>query len=1658
MIGMQDESEPENVDSSAQNVGVETPVELITATNGSVVDDAQNNVSNVQTGASNNLETTNISAGTMKNEQSCGFQMEKPKLPKFSGDVREYVIFRADFKHTIESRYSKRDAITLLRTCLKDKPLELIQGIGSDYDAAWQYLDSIYGDVRHVSDTITQDIAQFKALQEEEDARFCDLVHLVKRSYNTLKEVGVPSDMDNSHMLSVIERKMCPSDRKIWSRDLEKEGKPATLSGLMEWMTVEMKSRMRATASIRSAGSSRRNVNHFGYEKDKKERHKCWLCNDSTHWPDQCTKLGSMNVDERINLAKSNRVCFSCLKRAGREHKQANCKRRRQCTKTENGVQCTYYHHPLLHKSNAVNIGVASLHENEEAMLPVTSADIFGSNNLRKRGNVLFDSGAQISLIRQETADSLGLRGKETSVTITKVGGQEEEINTKVYNVPISAIDDRRTYSVKAIGIPVISNESSSIDTEKIMEQLGLSGERIRRKKGPIDLLIGIDHAQLHTGPTKQKHHIVARKSPLGWVLFGNKSGTATLAAGVSTRVLHVKYTAPVDISEFWKTESMGVLVKPCVCEADKLSQVEREEKILIENSALKIGNQWMIPYHWKKDPRSLPDNRNQALKRLESTERRLSSNPEQARAYQKQMVEMEEMKFSRKLSKEEIKKYEGPVHYISHHAVIRPEKKSTPVRIVFNSSATYQGSRLNDYWKKGPDLLNSLFGVVLRFREREVAVSGDISKMYHRVRIPLEDQHVHRYFWRDLETERDPDTYVKTVLTFGDKPAPAMAQIALQKTAEENQELYPEAAKAIKVNSYMDDLCDSLDTVKQAQRQTEDIDKILETGGFRVKEWISNKTLNEGDSKQEMAIKMLEGDGKEKVLGLEWKPKADKFSFKVKVDLSNIKNEEDQLKLVRPLLTKRTILSRIARIYDPIGFAAAFLIRAKIGIQELWLMGQNWDQELPEEIRKKWSEFFKELEHLNAVEFPRCLTPLTAIGAPVLCIFADASRKAFGACAYIRWQIDNGNFESRFIAAKSRVAPLKELTIPRLELQSAVLASRLGKSILEESRLEFERVIYFTDSQIVLAWVRSHARNYKPFVSSRVGEIQSNSDPAEWRHINGDLNVADDVSRGVAVSELNGRWEHGPAFLQLPENQWPEEVPNADEEQSEINAEQRKIKAVLNLASTKAEEVMNIKKFSSWRRLIRVTAYVKRCIPKRRKQELGILPNERSLSAQELQASELFWIKEAQKCLAHRVAKGEFKSLTPFRDGNDVMRVGGRVSNADLSYDTKHPALLPSSHWISLLIVRHAHQFGHNGVAATTAKTRRKYWIVKASDLAKSVKFKCVFCKRMAQNLETQFMANLPDIRLAPFTPPFHHTACDYFGPIVVKVGRNKTAKHYGVLFTCLNTRAVHLELATDCSTMEFLQVLRRFFAIRGTPAVMISDNGTQFVGAEKELKEMVKGWKLAELREFCAEKGMKWRFTTPKAPHHNGCAEALVKTCKKALQKVIGNQVLSPFELYTYLLEVANLVNSRPIGRVPNDPDDGKYISPNDILLGRSTSDVPQGPFRETKNPRHRVEFVQKLVDSFWRKWSRDVFPSLVLRKKWHTKRRDVKVNDVVTYVDENAVRGKWTIGRIIKTFPGQDGKTRNVKIKTLCGQYVRPVTKIVVIVPVDEDKKEE
>ena len=438
--------------------------------------------------------------------------------------------------------------------------------------------------------------------------------------------------------------------------------------------------------------------------------------------------------------------------------------------------------------------------------------------------NVLLDSGAKTSLIRLSLVEEMNLKGKDVTVIIGKVGGDEEQLKTKLFRIRVKSLERNSVHTVIAVGIPCISEDISEIKLRDVAKRLGLSKAKLHRGCGPVDILVRIDHPVLHTRETKEAQNLVARNSPLGWVIFGISPGSESQV----NKVYHVKFSSPVDITDFWKTESMGVDEKPCACEAGKLSQIKREEAKIIEDSREKVGGQWLIPYPWKRDPKSLPDNKVQAVKQSQATERRLVKSPEIAKAYQEQVVEMNELKFACKLSDVEMKDHKGPVHYVSDHEVLRPEKKSTPIRIVFNSSTNFKGHCLNDCWMKGPDLLNSLFIVILRFRENAVAISGDISKMYHRILIPERDQHVHRFLWRNLETSRDPDVYVRTVLTFGDKPAPAMAQIALRKTEEEEIDVYPEATETLKKNTYMDDICDSVTSLEKAEKLTDELESVL--------------------------------------------------------------------------------------------------------------------------------------------------------------------------------------------------------------------------------------------------------------------------------------------------------------------------------------------------------------------------------------------------------------------------------------------------------------------------------------------------------------------------------------------------------------------------------------------------------------------------------------------------------------------------------------------------------------------------------------------------------------------------------------------------------------------------------------------------------------
>ena len=711
-----------------------------------------------------------------------------------------------------------------------------------------------------------------------------------------------------------------------------------------------------------------------------------------------------------------------------------------------------------MEESNSTN-RVSCVRDDSQVLLPTISAKVKGLNN---EDNVFYDSGAQISMIRSEFAESLNLESQPIRIVITKVGGVEEDMNTSLYKVPVCKEDGSIVQTMEAVGIQRISEDTPAVDINYLSAILGISKYKLKRKAGPIDLLIGINYSRFHTGETKVKGNLVARNSPIGWVVFGSK---AECVRRDIKQILHVRVAAPVDLTSFWSTESMGVAISPCTCKESELPPAERAVLKEIEESCQNQERKWIMKYPWKKDPQSLPNNCPQVLKKLETIERRLVNQPEYANSYNEQIQEMEQLGFARKLTNEEMEDWKGPIHYISHHAIVRPEKKSTPVRIVFNSSASFNGHCLNDYWHKGPDLLNNLFGVRLRFRENAVAVFGDIAKMYHMIGITPPDQHVHRFLWRSFETDREPDTYAKTVLTFGDRPSPTMAITALRKTADMNQESKPKAAEAINKNAYVDDICDSVCSTEEASTLTADIDEVLDSGGFHVKKWITNGEINDENSNE---IVIGNKDEAEKVLGAVWNPDEDQFSFKFKDTFTQESSETPPSDLSQSTkLTKRRILSQIAGISDPIGVTAAVLVKSKIAMQELWQLGVGWDDDIPPDEQRKWLKLFQEIAALNQVKYPRCLTPPGANGNPTLIVFCDASRLAFVTCAYVRWKLFEGKFGVRFVAARSRVAPLKELTIPRLELQAAVMASRLGKTITE-SRILFEAVIYFSDSRVL--------------------------------------------------------------------------------------------------------------------------------------------------------------------------------------------------------------------------------------------------------------------------------------------------------------------------------------------------------------------------------------------------------------------------------------------------------------------------------------------------------------------------------------------------------------------------------------------------------------
>ena len=605
--------------------------------------------------------------------------------------------------------------------------------------------------------------------------------------------------------------------------------------------------------------------------------------------------------------------------------------------------------------------------------------------------------------------------------------------------------------------------------------------------------------------------------------------------------------------------------------------------------------------------------------------------------------------------------------------------------------------------------------------------------------------------------------------------------------------------------------------------------------------------------------------------------------------------------------------------------------------------------------------------------------------------------------------------------------------------------AIKLDELLQRELEVPFSESVYWSDSMIVLWYIQNDESRFQTYVANRVAKIRDHSSPHQWRHVNSQHNPADDVSRGLTANELvtSQRWIHGPSFLWKDESNWPTQ-PQFKCVQLEAEAEIKKTSRVYSVVQrTNTITDMLLQRYSSWYQLNKSVAWIlrfKRFLMKKQ------------LSTGDLSVSEL---KEAEKAIVTYV-QGNFlkpdeikfnplRKLCPIKTADGLWRVGGRLTKADVEYDTKHQLLLPANHHVTNLIIEKYHKLtGHAGAERVLAETRLKFWIVKGRATVRKILSRCITCKKMRARAETQMMGNLPESRITANEVPFNNVGVDYFGPFMVKRARSEV-KRYGCLFTCLATRAIHLEVSQSLDTDSFINALQRFIARRGEPSVIRSDNGTNLVGARMQLRHALNEWNQHKISDFLHQKEIDWIFNPPAASHMGGAWERQIRTVRSVLRGLLCLQPLDDEGLATLMCIVENIVNGRPITKLSSDPTDAAPLTPNHLLRMRSGPDLPPGLFVKQDLYKRRWRQIQYMADVFWKRWLSEYLPVLQERQKWLSPRRNLQKGDLVLVRFENTPRAQWPLGLVIKTYPGTDGRVRSVQIKTQTGVYDRPVVKI-------------
>ncbi len=1396
-------------------------------------------------------------------------------------------------------------------------------------------------------------------------------------------------------------------------------------------------------------------------------RPACSLCQED-HGLGKCPKFRSMTPQERKAVLVRERRCFLCFQK---NHSVSRCTFQFAC------MQCGKRHHTLIHGAETVVAGRTLLTLEEEAedaegaaealsfglvarpsqthvqaqRVSLRTAPVLVINPLTGRAvlaNAMLDDGCTAaSMVSVELAERLQLTGQKKWTRTEGVGGHVTHYQTLLTCVRVLNPDTKQGRLLPAQVMDKPAGTYSPVDWNQYKHRFphlkALDFPRPVPGAG-VDIMLGNQCAAL-TASLKEviglENEPVARNTPLGWTAVGPvlpglaseqiRAQLSFFSKGVLTP-LEVTTSKAVEstVGSFLSRGEDRLLTKLLdrmlrvedPGEAEVLSPKEQYIVQQAQQSLVQVGRQYQVGCTWAPGGGRPPLNLTQARTRLNLLEKgKHFRNPEVAAAYGRVIQQWEKEGFVRQVQFPS----EQVAHLLPHFPVLK-ESKSTPVRPVMDCSVS-----LNRYLLAGPSLINEVLVVLLRFRSGLFSFSGDVQQMFLRILLAPPDRPYHCFLWKG--DRREPVVFQFQVHVFGNAGSPFLAVFVVREHARGYQNKHPAAVDTLFHSTLIDDVLDSADTECEAASILGSVRSILADAGMRLTKCHSNSakvlaTLSPG----EVASGLLDFSGSTfttpeesdlKTLGLTYSSQRDCFLFSMQAE-----GGKDW--------SKRAILRVFPRLFDPLGLLLPFTMIARNIFSSAARLAIGWDAPLPSSLQTEWNKWLVQLPQLGLCSFPRCVKVAVPDNTQ-LHVFADASAFAFAAVAYLRCRYSDRAPTSRLVAARARVVPLGKHSVPRLELLAADLAVTLRRQVQQALKVRIDSTYHWSDSSSVLYWLNNDKDRMQLFVYNRVTRIRRGTDLSEWGWVPSDLNPADLPTRGISVVQLaqSTLWAHGPAFLQEDANQWPK-LPKLLPS-SAILREMKKEEQVMVSHRTPGEQVIDWKCFSSWTKFRRMVCRVL-LARDRARHRLDLPPLEPAW-----QRAEWALLRQAQLTLAptgapggekeHWKAQG-FVRLSAFRDERGLWRGYGRLSHAQaLPRDVREPFLLPKNHRAAHLLILHLHEevlFHAGGVSYVLARLQTRFWLPAARTLVYQILSHCVPCRRRRATPSRPPPGPLPNFRIPqPSTDarPFAVTAVDCAGPFRVKRGRSQEM-YYLLLITCCSLRAVRLELLSDLSVDAFLLALTRASSRGVHPHTVLSDNGGNFVSADRLLRQLWEALPQQQLMQKAPH--IQWRFNPPYASHYGGVFERLIRAAKEALYHVLPSTVsLSLEQLYTSFAVVEAILNSRPLTYVSNDPMDLVPLTPNHFLYGASSLPLffPEANTSLAK----RWSSLQQWTVSFQQAFAKQVRPHLQLATKKRAAGRDLQVGDVVTFFMPSA-SPSWQLARIERVFPGQDKRVRTVELR--------------------------